>query len=100
MQQIRVQYNNGVFVPLEHIEPGLYKDAVATIAILKDKVAGKKDINLCRKKAKEFFQKSFPGKELNGRVTNLIGILYQEGETYSQKQCEKEYKKYLWRKYQ
>ena len=93
MQQIKVRYENGVFIPLEVFMPEMNEGTIITIGVQEG------ELKKFRKKAGEFFRERFPGQELSEKVAGLIGILYQ-GENIPEKSYKEEYREYLWRKYQ
>ncbi len=98
--QIRVRYENGVFVPLEHIEPVFYEDATVTVKVIeteKKPVTREKSVTTDehRARAKAYIEKNFPDVEVSQEVMNLIGILRGV-------QCDDykaEYRKHLEEKY-
>ncbi len=80
MQQIRVCYENGVFVPLEHIDPGLYEEAIVTVKVIeteKKSVAREKAVTTDehRARAKAYIEENFPDVEVSQEVMDLTGIL-------------------------
>ncbi len=80
MQQIKVRYENGVFMPLEHIEPELYRDAIVTVKAIKTEkkaISGEKAVatDEYRARAKAYIEKNFPDVEVSQNVMSLTGIL-------------------------
>jgi predicted DNA-binding antitoxin AbrB/MazE fold protein len=100
MQQIKVRYENGVFVPLEPIKPGFFEEEIVRIEIIKTKkgpVTREKSVatDEYRARAKAYIEENFPDVEVSQEIMNLIGILQST-------QCDdykSEYNKYLEEKY-
>ena len=93
MQQIRVRYENGVFIPLEDMTSAIYEGMKAVIEVVKEK--RKADRKTCQALAKSYSEEKFPDVEVSPEVLDLVGILHGV-------QCndyKAEYRKHLREKY-
>jgi len=93
MQQIKVRYEKGVFVPIEGMGFKLHDGATATVELGYQKEG--LDQKAYQDMAKTHFKQLFPDVEVDQGLLNLVGIL-REVQIGSYKE---EYQGYLRTKY-
>ena len=94
MQVVKVELQDGVFVPLEPVNVGEDYEAVVVIGEKRVQETEKVASN-SRDKARRFFTENFPDLEINEDILELVGILRGHPEGHG----KEEYYEYLGKKY-
>ena len=94
MQIIKVELQDGVFVPLEPVNIGTDYEAVVVVS-RKENPGCEESAEYYQNEAKRYFERNFPELKASDNILELVGVLQGQADTLDRA----EYHEYLGRKY-